>query len=199
MRFLIQWIATERARASIVPETFWYFSFVGGLMLLSYAIYRMDPVFIIGQATGLIIYSRNIYFIWQGKKVDEGLRKSPMRARPSAFRRRDVHQALQKLSQIPYRGTSAAAHRGPCSRIKLRIFFGPNYRPLAAAESRPDRRAKAGPLLSKADRIDAGWSSPVARQAHNLKAVGSNPTPATNLRRKQALSTAVEAATGVAL
>ena len=71
MRFLIQWIATERARASIVPETFWYFSFVGGLMLLSYAIYRMDPVFIIGQATGLIIYSRNIYFIWQGKKVDE--------------------------------------------------------------------------------------------------------------------------------
>ncbi|MCB1444023.1 MAG: lipid-A-disaccharide synthase N-terminal domain-containing protein, partial [Methyloceanibacter sp.] len=61
MRFLIQWIATERARASIVPETFWYFSFVGGLMLLSYAIYRMDPVFIIGQATGLIIYSRNIY------------------------------------------------------------------------------------------------------------------------------------------
>lgn len=72
MRFLIQWIATERARESIVPETFWYFSFVGGLMLLSYAIHRMDPVFIIGQATGLIIYSRNIYFIWQGKKVDKG-------------------------------------------------------------------------------------------------------------------------------
>ena len=72
MRFLIQWIATERARASIVPETFWYFSFVGGLMLLSYAIHRMDPVFIIGQATGLIIYSRNIYFIWQGKGVDKG-------------------------------------------------------------------------------------------------------------------------------
>ena len=72
MRFLIQWIATERARASIVPETFWYFSFLGGLMLLSYAIYRMDPVFIIGQATGLIIYSRNIYFIWLGKNGDEG-------------------------------------------------------------------------------------------------------------------------------
>ena len=51
MRFLIQWIATERARASIVPETFWYFSFLGGLMLLSYAIHRMDPVFIIGQVT----------------------------------------------------------------------------------------------------------------------------------------------------
>ncbi len=78
MRFLIQWIATERARASIVPETFWYFSFLGGLMLLSYAIHRMDPVFIIGQATGQIIYSRNIYFIWQGKKVDEGPPEIPM-------------------------------------------------------------------------------------------------------------------------
>ncbi len=78
MRFLIQWIATERARASIVPETFWYFSFVGGLMLLSYAIHRMDPVFIIGQATGLIIYSRNIYFIWQGKGVDKGPPEVPM-------------------------------------------------------------------------------------------------------------------------
>jgi lipid-A-disaccharide synthase-like uncharacterized protein len=69
MRFLLQWIATERARASIVPETFWYFSFAGGLLLLSYAIYRMDPVFILGQAIGLVIYSRNIYFIWLGKRV----------------------------------------------------------------------------------------------------------------------------------
>jgi lipid-A-disaccharide synthase-like uncharacterized protein len=69
MRFLVQWIATERARASIVPETFWYFSLAGGLLLLAYAIYRLDPVFILGQATGLVIYSRNIYFIWLGKRV----------------------------------------------------------------------------------------------------------------------------------
>ena len=68
MRFLVQWIATERARASTVPEIFWYFSFAGGLLLLAYAIYRLDPVFILGQATGLVIYARNIYFIWHGKK-----------------------------------------------------------------------------------------------------------------------------------
>jgi lipid-A-disaccharide synthase-like uncharacterized protein len=67
-RFLVQWIATERARASIIPETFWYFSFFGGLLLLAYACYRADPVFILGQATGLVIYSRNIYFIWLGKR-----------------------------------------------------------------------------------------------------------------------------------
>jgi lipid-A-disaccharide synthase-like uncharacterized protein len=71
MRFLIQWIATERARASIIPETFWYFSFAGGVLLLAYAIYRLDPVFILGQATGLIIYSRNIYFIWLGKRLPD--------------------------------------------------------------------------------------------------------------------------------
>lgn len=74
MRFLIQWIATERARASIIPETFWYFSFGGGILLLAYAIYRLDPVFILGQATGLIIYSRNIYFIWLGKRLPDTAR-----------------------------------------------------------------------------------------------------------------------------
>jgi len=69
MRFIIQWIASERARRSIVPETFWYFSFAGGFMLFIYAIYRMDPVFILGQGTGLFIYARNIYFIWQTKRA----------------------------------------------------------------------------------------------------------------------------------
>ncbi len=63
MRFIVQWVASEKARESIVPETFWYFSFVGGAMLFVYAIYRMDPVFILGQGLGLFIYSRNIYFI----------------------------------------------------------------------------------------------------------------------------------------
>ena len=53
------------------PETFWYFSFFGGALLLAYACYRADPVFIIGQATGLVIYSRNLYFIWLGKRVVE--------------------------------------------------------------------------------------------------------------------------------
>ena len=68
MRFVVQWIASERARRSVVPETFWYFSFAGGLMLLLYAIYRLDPVFILGQASGLFIYARNIVFIREHKR-----------------------------------------------------------------------------------------------------------------------------------
>ncbi len=70
MRFLVQWIYSERARQSVVPEVFWYFSFAGGLMLLAYAIHRVDPVFILGQAMGLLIYSRNIYFIRRQKRLD---------------------------------------------------------------------------------------------------------------------------------
>ena len=62
-RFLVQWIASERRRKSVVPNQFWYFSVGGGLTLLAYAIYRHDPVFILGQAAGLVVYARNLYFI----------------------------------------------------------------------------------------------------------------------------------------
>lgn len=62
-RFLVQWIASERAKRSVVPLMFWYFSVLGGSVLLLYAIYRKDPVFIMGQAGGLIIYFRNLYLI----------------------------------------------------------------------------------------------------------------------------------------
>lgn len=67
MRFIVQWIASERARRSIVPEMFWYFSVAGGALLLAYAVYRVDPVFILGQASGLFIYARNIHLIWKEK------------------------------------------------------------------------------------------------------------------------------------
>jgi lipid-A-disaccharide synthase-like uncharacterized protein len=63
MRILLQWIATERKRRSVVPISFWLFSVAGGITLLSYAIYRLDPVFIIAEGLGLIIYARNLYFI----------------------------------------------------------------------------------------------------------------------------------------
>ncbi len=68
MRFIVQWIASERARRSVIPHAFWYLSLAGGLTLLCYAIYRQDPVFIIGQATGAFIYSRNLYLIAVAKK-----------------------------------------------------------------------------------------------------------------------------------
>jgi lipid-A-disaccharide synthase-like uncharacterized protein len=62
-RFLVQWIASERRRRSVVPLAFWYFSIGGGLTLLAYAIYRRDPVFILGQSAGLFVYARNLWLI----------------------------------------------------------------------------------------------------------------------------------------
>jgi lipid-A-disaccharide synthase-like uncharacterized protein len=62
-RFLVQWIASERARASVIPISFWFFSVGGGFLLLIYALYRRDPVFIAGQGLGLFVYLRNLYFI----------------------------------------------------------------------------------------------------------------------------------------
>lgn len=66
-RFLVQWLASEKARRSVVPLAFWYFSLLGGLTLLAYAVYKQDPVFIVGQATGTFIYLRNLYFIRKGR------------------------------------------------------------------------------------------------------------------------------------
>jgi lipid-A-disaccharide synthase-like uncharacterized protein len=63
MRFFVQWLASERQRQSVIPTAFWYFSLAGGLVLLAYAVWRADPVFVIGQASGLAIYSRNLYFV----------------------------------------------------------------------------------------------------------------------------------------
>lgn len=63
MRFLVQWLASERQRRSVIPLAFWYFSLAGGVVLFSYALWRKDPVFIIGQSTGLVIYLRNLWLI----------------------------------------------------------------------------------------------------------------------------------------
>ncbi|MFA5984442.1 MAG: lipid-A-disaccharide synthase N-terminal domain-containing protein [Methylococcaceae bacterium] len=67
-RFIVQWIKSEREKKSVFPVAFWYFSITGGMTLLAYALYREDPVFIVGQLTGLFIYFRNLYFIVYEKK-----------------------------------------------------------------------------------------------------------------------------------
>lgn len=62
-RFIIQWLASERAGRSVVPIAFWFFSIAGGSILFVYALYRQDPVFIAGQGAGLFIYARNLWLI----------------------------------------------------------------------------------------------------------------------------------------
>jgi lipid-A-disaccharide synthase-like uncharacterized protein len=61
-RFAVQWIASERENRMVIPIAFWFFSIGGGVLLLVYAIHRRDPVFIAGQAFGVFVYARNLYF-----------------------------------------------------------------------------------------------------------------------------------------
>jgi lipid-A-disaccharide synthase-like uncharacterized protein len=67
-RFLVQWIKSEKEKKSVFPIAFWYFSIAGGVTLLAYAVYRKDPVFILGQLSGLFIYFRNLYFVFYERK-----------------------------------------------------------------------------------------------------------------------------------
>jgi len=63
MRFLVQWLVSEKKKRSTIPLAFWYFSIAGGAILLTYAVHLRDPVFITGQSCGLFIYIRNLVLI----------------------------------------------------------------------------------------------------------------------------------------
>lgn len=67
-RWLVQWLVTERSRRSVMPDTFWYLSLLGGLLVFAYGLHRMDPVIILGQF-GVIIYARNLFFIRKEKQA----------------------------------------------------------------------------------------------------------------------------------
>ena len=69
MRFIVQWVASERVGRSVIPMAFWFFSIGGGVLLFVYALYIRDPVFIIGQGLGLFVYLRNLYFVFRERKA----------------------------------------------------------------------------------------------------------------------------------
>jgi len=76
LRFFVQWLASEKEKKSVIPVSFWYFSLAGSFLLLAYAIHREDPVFIIGQSMGFVIYIRNLMLIDSNKR-NNGLIQGP--------------------------------------------------------------------------------------------------------------------------
>jgi len=68
MRFVVQWLASERKKESVIPISFWAYSLMGSAILLTYAIYREDPVFIVGQTFGFAVYIRNLQFIFKKRE-----------------------------------------------------------------------------------------------------------------------------------
>lgn len=94
MRFLVQWIASERKKRSYVPVAFWYFSIGGGVLLLIYSIQRRDPVFIMGQSLGLLIYTRNLFLI---------------RGRAQVYRDRLANRVDRRPTDSPAQPTESAS------------------------------------------------------------------------------------------
>jgi lipid-A-disaccharide synthase-like uncharacterized protein len=76
LRFVVQWVASERKGESIIPVYFWYLSLVGSMILLGYAIFRRDPVFILGQCTGFIVYTRNLMLIYRKRAASQNFAPS---------------------------------------------------------------------------------------------------------------------------
>jgi lipid-A-disaccharide synthase-like uncharacterized protein len=62
-RFILQWFQSEKAGESVIPIGFWWLSLTGGTLMLAYAVYRWDPVFMMGQGLGLVVYARNLVLI----------------------------------------------------------------------------------------------------------------------------------------
>jgi len=71
MRFLLQWLYSEKHKKSIIPVSFWYYSIAGSIILLIYAIHKRDPVFTLGQSFGILIYARNLYFIYRENQAEK--------------------------------------------------------------------------------------------------------------------------------
>ncbi|NBB50151.1 lipid A biosynthesis protein [Rhizobium sp. CRIBSB] len=70
LRFIIQWFVSEKEKRSVIPTAFWWFSLVGGTLLLTYGIHRGEPVIILGQALGIVVYARNLMLLHQGRRTD---------------------------------------------------------------------------------------------------------------------------------
>lgn len=70
LRFLIQWIQSEREKRSVVPKAFWYLSLAGAAVVMAYGIYRRDPVIIVGQTTGAFVYIRNLILTYRAEATE---------------------------------------------------------------------------------------------------------------------------------
>jgi lipid-A-disaccharide synthase-like uncharacterized protein len=107
-RFLVQWLASERRRDSVVPVAFWYFSLAGGLTLFTYATYKRDPVFMLGQGMGLVVYIRNLML----------LRQAQRRAEKQA--RRQAASVANATATATATASAASPVAGPHARIDAR-------------------------------------------------------------------------------
>jgi lipid-A-disaccharide synthase-like uncharacterized protein len=102
-RFVVQWLASEKKRDSVVPVAFWWLSLTGGMILLAYAIHRQDPVIIVGQAMGLVVYVRNLMLMSRAKRRShKRLRRNPDAATDAASTLPKPHRAKTSERPVPW-------------------------------------------------------------------------------------------------
>lgn len=107
-RMVLQWIVSEKQRKSVISESFWWFSLFGGLLLFSYFVWRQDPVALLGQASGIVIYSRNLRLIYKQKsRAARAACTEPMLNSPAASAP-EVRVQTRKSTEEAPKGTSAA-------------------------------------------------------------------------------------------
>jgi lipid-A-disaccharide synthase-like uncharacterized protein len=93
-RFLVQWVASEKKRDSVVPVAFWWLSLAGGMLLFVYAFCRQDPVIMVGQSLGVFIYTRNLMLVEKRRKRDA---KAAARTAAAAAKQSDESGPVAKL------------------------------------------------------------------------------------------------------
>lgn len=117
-RFLVQWLASEKERAVVVPPAFWWLSIVGGVALLSYAVHNRDPVIIVGQSMGLVVYARNLMLEAKKRRRAERAARSPAALGPPAPHFRDDRGGSEV--SLATRGTPGE-RAGTCSEGSARM------------------------------------------------------------------------------
>ena len=109
MRFVVQWLASEKAQRSVVPMTFWWFSIGGGMLLLIYALYRRDPVFILGQGFGVFVYLRNLQFVLRAKARGEDTNSGPGGGGRSGARQLAARSRAKPASRSSFRSSRSSS------------------------------------------------------------------------------------------
>src|SRR4051794_30588639 len=120
-RFLVQWIASEKKRDSVVPVAFWWLSLLGGLALLSYAISRRDPVIIVGQAMGLFVYVRNLMLVGKAAR-----RQARREVRSQGLDRAAGSSAVSYRVEAPESSPPSAHTRGEPAGTSSRVSTRPS-------------------------------------------------------------------------
>src|SRR5262245_32096745 len=171
MRFLVQWIASERAGKMVMPIAFWFFSIGGGVLLLLYALYIRDPVFILGQGFGVFVYARNLYFELRDRRGEVPIASRQRCAQRCAARWHPRHRL--RAQGVPPRSLSGAALFRRIAPISSRAGAARRIRHRLCGRGRPAAPRRHVELRHVGSALGRDPRSPRGLVAHSSPAPGA--------------------------